>query len=336
MAKAVRLSDIGKVLGVSTVTVSKALSDKQGVSDELRRKIKELAKEMGYQHPSLAKAEQQGKSKNIGVISSDRYLSRYTSFYWELYQNVVTAGNDKGCFTLLEVITRQDEKDLICPRIIREKKVDGLIVIGRIKKKYREMLNAEVDVPILLLDFYDENSNYDSIISDSFYGMYLMTNYLFNMGHKKIAYVGSVLATSSITDRYFGYAKSLLEHGVPLKESWVISDRDAESGDIIIELPKEMPTAFVCNCDFVASVLIKKLNEEGYQVPEDISVVGYDNFIYPGLSNVGITTYEVDMPKMASVSVDAILSKIKGDYKSGIKVVEGHMIEKDSVKKIVE
>lgn len=334
MAKTVRLADIASGLKVSTVTVSKALADKQGVSEELREKIKIMAKEMGYMHPSFKQLTNGLVSKNIGVMVSDRYLSKYTSFYWELYQNVVTQASEKECFTLLEVLSRQDERDLVCPKVIREKKVDGLIIIGKIKKEFRKMLHDNSEVPILFLDFYDEKSNYDSIISDSYYGMYLMTNYLFDMGHRDIAYVGSLLETSSITDRYFGYSKSLLEHGLRVREEWVLSDRDLDTGEIIVDLPNTMPTAFACNCDFVASVLIKKLNEHGYQVPEDVSVVGFDNFLFPSLSNVGITTYEVDMKEMAKISVEAILSKIQGDYKSGIKVVEGHVIIKESVKDI--
>lgn len=334
MVKAVRQADIANVLNVSTVTVSKALADKEGVSEEMREKIKALAKEMGYKQSSSMKADNKLIGMNIGVISSEKYLSRYTSFYWELYQNVVTQSSEKECFTLLEVLSKEEEKNLVCPRIIREKKVDGLIIIGRIKKNYRELLSEVTDVPMLFLDFYDENSNYDSVISDSYYGMYIMTNYLFDMGHKDIAYVGSILATSSITDRYFGYSKSLLEHGVSLREDWIISDRDVETGDIIIHLPDDMPTAFVCNCDFVASVLIKELQENGYRVPEDVSVVGFDNFLFPGLSNVGITTYEVDMKEMAKVSVEAIIRKVKGEYKNGIKVIEGRIIYKESVKAI--
>ena len=334
MAKSVRLADIADVLHVSTVTVSKALAGKQGVSEELREKIKILAKEMGYKHPSFSDTDNTISGKNIGVIVSKCYLSQYTSFYWELYQNVVTQGSNKECFTLLEVLSRHDEKNLICPKIIREKKVDGLIIIGNISKDFRQMLYEVSQIPILLLDSYDEKSNYDSVISDSYYGMYLMTNYLFEMGHKDIAYVGSLLATSSITDRYFGYCKSLLEHGIKVRDEWIIQDRDEESGDIIINLPKKMPTAFACNCDFVASILIKELNENGYKVPEDISVVGFDNFLFPSLTNVGITTYEVDMKEMARISVEAILSKIQGTYKSGIKIVKGQVIIKESVKDI--
>ncbi len=145
-----------------------------------------------------------------------------------------------------------------------------------------------------------------------------MTNYLFGMGHKDIAFVGNLLYTGSITDRYFGYARSLLEHGVDIRKEWILEDRDSETGrtdgGFEIKLPEEMPTAFVCNCD--------------------VSVVGYDNYQPPGLCDIRITSYEVDMTEMARKTVRNIIRKISGEhYKQGVLIVEGRIEYKDSVAK---
>ena len=159
------------------------------------------------------------------------------------------------------------------------------------------------------------------------------------MGHRKIAYVGTLLATESITDRYFGYRKALLEHGLEFREEWLIDDRYIETGKIdvvnMLKLPKDMPTAFVCNCDLTASMLIKKLEEEGYRIPQDISVVGFDNYLYPGLSDVKITTYEVDIKEMARRAIHNIVKKISNEsYKPGVTVVEGRLVCKESVARV--
>ena len=120
------------------------------------------------------------------------------------------------------------------------------------------------------------------------------------------------------------------------KREWVLDDRHIETGKIdtvnMLQIPKDMPTAFVCNCDLTASLLIKKLRENGYRVPEDISVVGFDNYLYPGLSDIRITTYEVDMGEMARRALHNMIKKITSDnYKSGVTVVEGRLVLKDSV-----
>lgn len=88
MAKAVKLADIAEQLGVSTVTVSKALSGQKGVSEAMREKIKQLADELGYKQPSAVKKEKSAKSYNIGVLVSEKYLGEYASFYWRMYQSV--------------------------------------------------------------------------------------------------------------------------------------------------------------------------------------------------------------------------------------------------------
>lgn len=338
MAKAVKMADIAKIMGVSTVTVSKALSNQKGVSEELRAKIKRQAEEMGYKTASAIYQERikNNASYNIGVIVSDRFLDKYESFYWKLYQEVATAAVQQGCFTMLEVLRVSDENALAMPKLLQEKKADGLVVIGLLGKEYLDRLMQFSQIPVLFLDFYDKKGTCDAVVSNNYFGMYVMTNYLFDMGHKEIAFVGNVLYTDSITDRYFGYAKSLYEHGVEVNSDWVLSDRNPETGstglDFEMELPAKMPTAFVCNNDVAAAMLIQKLGKEGYRVPQDISVVGYDNYQPPGIADVRVTSYEVDMQRMAECTIENMIHKISGEhYRQGITVVNGRIVYKESV-----
>ena len=98
-----------------------------------------------------------------------------------------------------------------------------------------------------------------------------------------------------------------------------------------------MPKAFFCNCDLTAGKLIQKLRASGYRVPEDISVAGFDNYIYPGNCDVGITTYEVDQVAMAKKVVKILVKRIKKEScRFGTHVVEGRLVEKESVKKITK
>jgi len=339
MAKAVKLSDIAERVGVSTVTVSKALSGQKGVSEEVREKIRSIAEELGYQQPSAARKSQNHKNFNIGILISERFLVKYESFYWQMYQAVATRATAEECFTMLEVIGKAEEESSRMPKLVQERKVDGIIVIGKMMDAYLQHLNTEAGIPVIYLDYYNGREASDSVISNSYYGTYELTYYLYRMGHRKIAYVGTLLAMESITDRYFGYQKALLELGLEQKKDWVLDDRHIETGEIdtvnMLQIPKDMPTAFVCNCDLTASFLIKKLKDNGYRVPEDISVVGFDNYLYPGLSDIQITTYEVDLKEMAKKAVYNMISKISNEnYKPGIHIVEGHMVLKESVAQI--
>jgi DNA-binding LacI/PurR family transcriptional regulator len=339
MAKAVKLADIAERVGVSTVTVSKALSGQKGVSEEVREKIRSIAEELGYQQPSAARKSQNHKNFNIGILISERFLVKYESFYWQMYQAVATRATAEECFTMLEVIGKAEEESSRMPKLVQERKVDGIIVIGKMMDAYLQHMNTEAGIPVIYLDYYNGREASDSVISNSYYGTYELTYYLYRMGHRKIAYVGTLLAMESITDRYFGYQKALLELGLEQKKGWVLDDRHIETGEIdtvnMLQIPKDMPTAFVCNCDLTASFLIKKLKDNGYRVPEDISVVGFDNYLYPGLSDIQITTYEVDLKEMAKKAVYNMISKISNEnYKPGIHIVEGHMVLKESVAQI--
>lgn len=339
MAKTVRLIDIGKKLNVSAVTVSKALSGQKGVSEEMREKIICLADEMGYKRNRIQSEEIKEESFTIGVIVADRYLGENQSFYWKLYQEISKWAISRNCFPMLEVISREVEQRRELPRVIIEKKADGLIVMGEFKHGYAEFLAENIPVPTVSLDTTGRGKVTDCVVSNNLMGGYEMTNYLFDMGHSRIGFVGTRLSTTSIDDRFLGYLKSQMEHGMKVREDWVIDDRDRETGFVDVEnkfeLPQEMPTAFFCNCDGTASQLVRKLKQKGYSVPDDISVVGFDNYISDQFAGVGLTTYEINTREMARRTVHIILHKLKNDnYSTGIFMLPGKFVERDSVRRI--
>ena len=336
MGDKVRLADIAERTGVSIVSVSKALSGKGGVSRQKLEEIKKVAKELGYEPHTYAARH---PSKNIGVVCRESYLTRFSSFYWQMYQDINKIASLMGSFAMLEVLTSDMEKNNEMPRILEEGKVDACIVIGNMPEKYLSVMRTSFAIPFVYLDFNGTDASMDCVVSDSFYGAYAMTNFLYDMGHTKIAYVGTLMATGSITDRYLGYQKSVLEHGGKIKKEWVIDDRDPKTGitdpDKMLTLPKDMPTAFFCNCDLTAALLIKKLEKNGYRVPKDISVAGYDNYTYPGICETEITTYQVDLEEMSKQAVEIALQNVWGeDYKKGLHIVCGKLVEKESVKKL--
>lgn len=339
MAKSVRLIDIGKKLDVSAVTVSKALSGQKGVSEEMREKIIKLADELGYKRSEAQIESAREKSFTIGVIVADRYLGENQSFYWKLYQEISKWAISRNCFPMLEVISREVEKRLELPKVVTEKKADGVIVMGEFNREYAEFLSDQINIPTVNLDTTGRGRITDCVVSNNLVGGYEMTNYLFEMGHSKIGFVGTRLTTTSIDDRYFGYLKSLMEHGITAREDWILEDRHRDTGYVDIEekfaLPHEMPTAFFCNCDGTASVLIRKLSQNGYSVPNDISVAGFDNYIPDQFGSVGLTTYEINTKEMAKRTVHIILHKLRNDnYSTGIFMLPGKFVERDSVKQI--
>lgn len=342
MSKSVRLVDIAKRLNVSTVTVSNALSNQRGVSEEMRKKIVQVAEEMGYQLPSAGKNKKTERTWLVGVAISEKYLDEYVSFYWSIYKEISKIATEKGWLTFVEVLKNDSEKNLEPLLFIKEKKTDGVIVLGELSKAYLDFLGKNTPVPLVYLDFYEQKQKADSVISDGFYGMYFLTTYLIQMGHREIGFVGSVLADSSVTDRYYGYAKALRENGIPENPDWMIPDREEDKplkgGERNLRFPETgLPTAFVCYCDLVASYAVKYFEERGIRVPEDISVVGFDDYLFPGLSEKGITTYRVDKEKLAEAAVRRLGIRMEESLSGKqsrpvLEIVSGCIVEKETVR----
>lgn len=336
MKNGVKMIDIAKKLNVSVVTVSNALGGKDGVSEELRKKICSTADELGYK-PSNTKLEKNRifcaeAGKSVGILTAECFAGARGTFYWELTANVSNKLSALNVYTVYECVTAKNEAERIMPKMITENKIDALIVIGQIKRRYIEML-SHINIPMIFVDFYDNHFNIDSIVSDNYFGGYMLTDYLVDMGHKQIGFCGTVTATSSIHDRFLGYVKCLMENKLEYRSEWTLDDRD-EYGNIFskLDFPEVMPTAFVCNCDETAFRVIAALKSKGCRIPEDISVVGYDNFTVSNICIPTITTIEVDLEKMAAAAVEIIMKKLsQPDYTEGRRVIGGKLIQKNSV-----
>lgn len=329
----VRLADIAEKVGVSAVTVHNALSGNKGVSEEVRSRIQQVAAELGYQtRASKEEGSEDDVLRTIGVLVAENYLAQYETFYWKVYQEMAFTATERHCLTAVEVLKKDDELNTLrMPSCIEQRRVDGLIVLGEISKPYILKLKSKANVPVVFLDFYDKDLAQDAVIADGFYGTFLLTEYMFERGVDELGYVGSIYVTSSIMDRYCGFMKSMLLHHKSLRPEWLIEDRDS-LGQMGIELPEHLPKGFVCNCDLAAYMLMDKLRERGLRVPEDISVVGFDNYLYPGLADRRITTYEVNTKTMTKVAINKILKQIKNPRKGrGLDVVSGRTVIKNSV-----
>ena len=334
MKKKITMHDIAKKLGVSVVTVSKALANKEGPSETLRQEIKKYAEETGYSYNSLPGHMKDGRTGNIGIIISHKFFDNTHNYYWKLYEIVKTKINSLNYFAVLDVIPIKDEKEPVLPEMLIKHKADGVIVIGQFSKEYLNLI-LKNGIPIIFLDFYDDNDSAPAFIADNLYGSYMVTKYLIENGHRDILFVGNIHSTSSIMDRYLGYMRALIVNRIPLRNISYLVDRGTDGKYIELKLPekKQMPTAFVCNNDDVALILMKTLKKAGYSVPEQISVVGFDNFSVKNHSN--LTTVEVNIKSMADAAVESMIKKIKDPtFEVCRHFASCKLIVKDTVKKI--
>ena len=309
MAKPVRMADIAEKLDISVVSVSKALSGKSGVSEEMRAKIVALAKQLGYEgtkvHSELA------GTGNIGVLVSDRFFAE-NAFYSSLYRALVLKSGNEGFTCMAEIVTPEAEQGAVLPALVAGRKVDGIIFMGNLDPAYLSKVEAS-GLPYLMLDFQLPGRACDCVISDNMDGGYTLTEHLLSLGRREIGFVGSICSTSSIMDRYLGYQKALRLAGLTPREEWLLEDRDADGAFLPIRLPENLPEAFLCSCDEVAYNLVTVLRQMGKRVPEDVAVCGYDDFRFATLCQPPLTTYRVNVEQMASAVVAWLARKIRQD-----------------------
>ena len=331
MDETIRLKDIAEALGTSVVTVSNALSGKKGVSDEVRQKIRDKARELGYE--SAKYTTERSSSVTIGVIVAARYIRVGISFYWMMYQQIVYAASGRSGFTMLEVVEEEAEKRRELPKLSYDGNVSGLIIIGQMDMEYIRRIRNFLDIPVVLMDFNCQELECDSILSNNYMGMYKMTRYLLSHGHREIGYIGQIQGNDNLCDRYFGYRKALSEQGISINSDWIVEGERVIYREFDLSLLHSMPTAFVCCSDLVASFVYDELIRLGYRVPEDVSLVGYDNYLLNHPLAKTLTTYNVDMKAMSQTAIRILLKKINGkeDY-SGVRYLDSYVKERSSVK----
>ena len=184
MKNGVKMIDIAKKLKVSVVTVSNALGGKDGVSEELRKKICSTADELGYK-PSNTKLEKNRifraeAGKSVGILTAESFAGARGTFYWELTANVSNKLSALKVYTVYDCVTAKNEAERIMPKMITENKIDALIVIGQIKRRYIEML-SHINIPMIFVDFYVNHFNFVSIVSVFFFVGYMLSDYLVDM-----------------------------------------------------------------------------------------------------------------------------------------------------------
>ena len=315
-------------MGTSAVTVSKALAGKSGMSEKLRSKILKKADEMGYEYPRGNRLVLR-EHLEIGILIPDRYFEP-DSFYAILCKQLIKKLADMGHFGLLEMLSSENERQLTLPNLMTSGHADGLILLGEPSKAYYRKI-AQAGVPIVFLDFYDEQANADAVASDNSYGAYRLTSHLIRRGHTKIGFVGNIKATSSIMDRFLGYYRAMLLNDLQVREEWILPDRGLTGGLVDPVLPEELPTAFVCNCDITARMVIRLLREEGLRVPQDVSVTGFDDFPLGGPGDVPLSTFRIDTNGMIELAIKSLLERCAGVQKPfGRLVVGGQPVYRES------
>ncbi|MDD3999411.1 MAG: LacI family DNA-binding transcriptional regulator [Bacilli bacterium] len=324
--KNVTMQDIADRLKVSKVTVSKVFQGNPDISKAMAKKVYQVADELGYIYPKKA-------AVNVSVLISELFFTKDEDFYTGLYRSLFQVSTAKNINLSLVIVKRTANNEYEIYHDFSNQQ--AIIILGQLpKKSVIEIM--KMNLPTICVDFCYRNLNLDAVVSDNYYASFNITSYLIDQGHKNIGFIGTLNSTLSINDRFLGYYKALLESGITIDSKNLIDDRNHHGEKSSFDLPKPLPTAFVCNNDHVAYLLIQQLKKQKLSVPKDISVVGFDNVKYSTLSDPQITTMKVSRTAVAEQTIDILFKRLKQpNMKRNIISIECTLIERESVLKLV-
>ena len=275
---AVTLEDIAQKAGVSRSTVSRALSGQGRMSVETRAHIQELAREMGYIPNFLAQSLHETKTRMIGVVIT----SVSDPFIWELIEGIEQVADSAGYTIFLGASKFDPDKELETILRFYQRRVDGIIIQTAHLRSFNDPRFENVDVPIVLIN--DEVVNlriHSNVTIDSRIEAKKAVDYLFSIGHQKIGYIGSSVRILSNKSRLGGYQDAYIANGQSINESYIFNlpmMSDYETGHRILDRILDTDvTAVFCYNDMIAIGLMNACRERGIVVPDDLSVVGFDN-----------------------------------------------------------
>lgn len=344
-----KLDDIAKIANVSKSAVSLALSGKPGISSETRDKILKIVKETGYIPRSMVKAEQvYGSTKKILrflVFSDTRFIGlqyHKQPFFMELIHYIEEQCKRMGYSLMFSTVDiSQFDKDIA--KLNDEAEHSGIILLGtNLDKKQMEEI-AKSNPNLVVLDTYVHELNVDFVVMNNIMGAYQASTYLVEQGHKHIGYVQSEYRMHNFESRKRGFEKAKEEYGfvstekdVFIMSPTVLSSQESFQKEIQNKIAQKetLPTALFCENDYLAISVIKSLHEIGLHVPNDISVIGFDNIKESVVISPELTTVHVDKETLAAKAVEQLIRLIEEKDRMGIKtVVDTKIIERKSVKK---
>ncbi len=308
------LKDIARATGLSTTTVSLVLNGKpHRISKEKCRLIKETAKKMDYHPNRLAVGLIKHETKTVGLILPDIT----NVFFSEVAKGLEDVLQEHGYHLLLCNSNDRHERELSAIRMMNNQMVDGLIIVmssetvGEKEKKTFAALKS-MKRPVVLIDCFNESGGFSTISIDNFKASYIAVEYLVSLGHRRIACICGPLGLKTNDDRLRGYTAALADSGIPFEKALIYQgDFRYQSGyDAIPVLLPKKPTAVLCLNDMMAYGAMNALTNQGIRVPEDVSVMGFDDIFFSQITSVPLTVIRLPAYDMGKKAGHVLLSAL--------------------------
>ena len=310
----VTIYDIATALNISTATVSRALKNDPVVNKKTKKRIFDLAGELGYRTNHFARNLRQKSTKTIGLIIHELNSNFMTS----VLAGVEKVTADSGYDLIIAHSSESYEKEKANAINLFNKRVDGLIASLSFDTPDLRHFQPYVDkgVPVMFFDRVEQTANNNVVIIDNRKCGYLATAHLIEQGCKRIAHITSSLKRNVYSQRYQGYQDALFDHDISLDEKLLIINDLSEKAGIQAAMEilrmKELPDGAFFTNDFVAAVCMRTLKEHGVVIPDELAVVGFNNDVVGKLIEPTLTTINYPGHDMGEIAARNLINHLKG------------------------
>jgi LacI family transcriptional regulator len=333
------IKDIAKAANVSITTVSRALNDYYDVNEETKKKIKQIAQDLGYSPNIAARSLVVKKTRTLGLLlSSVTRSSSKDNIAFEALCGMNDRAGELNYDLVLFSTTPQKQTEKSYKALCQERGVDGIIIMGiRLDDAYfQEIVSSPI--PSVIIDITIKGNNVGLVTSDNVAGAKRAVTFLIENGHRKIGMINGHSKAEVSIKRLEGYKKGLKEAGLPFDESLVLDGQFSELGGIeaTIRLLSAHPdmTAIFFASDLMALGAIQGVRHLGKKAPDDISIIGFDNIDLSGYTSPALTTINQNKYEMGYQAAQMMIDMLEGRDITHQLVLATNLIVRDSVSDI--
>ncbi|EAS64848.1 HTH-type transcriptional repressor PurR [Photobacterium angustum] len=306
------IKDVARMAGVSTTTVSHVINKTRFVAEATQQKVLAAVDELNYAPSAVARSLKCNTTRTIGML-----VTKSTNpFFAEVVHGVEEYCYNSG-YTLILCNTEGNlEKQRDYLRMLSEKRVDGLLVMcSDLDQMLLDLLERKNDLPMVIMDWGPESPHTDNILDNAENGGYIATKHFIENGHKKIGCLSGQADKSTCQERLKGFRKAMAEADLTVNEDWLL-DGDFECESAVEAAQKfiameDRPTAIFCFNDIMAMALISTFEQAGLRVPDDISIIGYDNIDLAPYFAPPLTTIHQPKRRLGKKAIEILLERVK-------------------------
>lgn len=331
------IKDIAKAAGVSVTTVSRALNGYSDVNEKTRRKIMDIAKQLNYSPNTLARGLVMKKSRTIGMlVSGMNRVSSKDNFTFEVLSGVNECISERDYDLVLFSTTTTKQREKTYSQLCRERRVDGVILQGmKIDDPYLKEV-VESDIPCMLIDIPISSKSVGYVTTDNVLGAKRAVRHLIQSGHKNIGLVNGHDQAYVSKQRLKGYMEALQEAGLQVNGQYIASgdfteEKAEKAGTMLLKEHPEL-TAIFCASDLMALGVIKSAKAVGLSVPEQLSVIGYDNILLAAYSSPPLTTIAQNKFELGYKAANALIDMLEEKSDAQVITLETELIVRESAK----